>query len=77
MKIGDYIEQKNTETIALIIGKLKNGSFKVLAYDWRHRVVQQTTSGWYPLPVIIDKKDISNKIIKKINRRIKEINNKR
>ena len=68
MKKGDYIEQANTETIALVMDQLKNGSFKVLAHDWRGRVVQQTTSGWYPVPVVIDKSAVPEKIIKKIEK---------
>ena len=67
MKVGDYIEQKNTETIALVIEELKNGAFKVLAYDWRGRVIQKTTSGWYPAPVVIDETAVPAKIIEKIN----------
>ena len=68
MKIGDYIKQENTETTALIIDKLKNGSFKVLTHDWRGRVVQKTTSGWYPAPVVVTKKSISVKILNKIEK---------
>ena len=68
MKIGDYIKQENTETTALIIDKLKNGSFKVLAHDWRGRVVQKTTSGWYPAPVVVTKESISVKILNKIEK---------
>lgn len=66
MEIGNYIEQANTETIALVMSKLKNGSFKVLAHDWRGRVVQKTTSGWYPAPIVIDESQVPEKIIKKI-----------
>ena len=68
MKIGDYIKQENTETTALIIDKLKNGSFKVLVHDWRGRVVQKTTSGWYPTPVVVNKESISVKILNKIEK---------
>ena len=68
MKIGDYIKQENTETTALIIDKLKNGSFKVLVHDWRGRVVQKTTSGWYPAPVVVKKESISVKILNKIEK---------
>ena len=68
MKTGDYIKQANTETIALVMEQLKNGSYKVLVHDWRGRVVQKTTSGWYPTPVVINREDIPLKIIKKIDK---------
>ena len=66
METGDYIEQKNTESIALVMEQLKNKSFKVLVHDWRGRVVQQSTRGWYPAPVVITKDQVPEKIIKKI-----------
>jgi len=69
MKTGDYIKQDNTETIGLLLEQLKNGSFRVLVHDWRGRVVQKTTSGWYPEPVVINKESIPVKILNKIEKR--------
>jgi hypothetical protein len=66
MEIGDFIEQEHTETFALVIGKTKRGSCKVLAHDFRNRVFQTTTTGWYPSPVVIEESKVPEKIIKKI-----------
>ena len=70
MKIGDYIEQKNTDTTALIIEELKNGSFKALVHDYRGRIIKKSISGWYPAPVVINKDIISPKILNKIDKYI-------
>ena len=69
MKTGDYIEQASTETIGLVLDQLKNGSFKVLVHDWRGRIVQKTTSGWYPPPVVINRADVPEKILAKFDKK--------
>ncbi len=66
MEKGDFIEQKHTETFALIIDKMKNGSFKVLAHDFRNRVIQTSTKGWWPVPVVIEKSEVPEKVLNKI-----------
>lgn len=67
MKIGDYIEQPHTETIALVIKELKNGAYQVLAYDFTHRVKQLSTHHWYPEPHVIAKELVPQKVVDKIN----------
>ena len=67
MKTGDYIVQPNTETTALVMNQLKNGSFRALAHDYRGRIVQTTITNWYPAPVVVPVETISPKIIAKIN----------
>jgi hypothetical protein len=64
--IGTWIEQKNTETIALVVDELKNGGLKVLAHDWRGRIVQKTTTGWYPEPTPIEIQDVPEKVKVKV-----------
>ena len=68
MKTGDYIRQEYTDTTALVISQLKNGSFNVYAHDYRGRVVQKSTKGWYPPPVVINRDNVPPKIIAKIDK---------
>ena len=68
MKVGDYIRQEYTNSTALIIDRLKNGSFRALVHDYRGRIVQKSIKGWYPPPTIIQKSDIPAKIIGKIDK---------
>ena len=68
MKIGDYIRQENTDSTALIFEKLKNGSFKAYVHDYRGRIVIKSIRGWYPIPEIISKEDIPDKIMAKFNK---------
>ena len=68
MQIGDYIEQKASGTIGLIIAQLKNGSFKILAHSENggQKVKQTTTHYWHPSPVVIDKNNVPAIVIKRI-----------
>lgn len=69
-EIGTWIEQKNTESIALVIDELKKGGMKVLMHDWRGRVVMSTTTNWYPEPTHIDVNDVPQKVRDKVERYI-------
>ncbi len=72
---GTWITQHHQDTpiYALVIGKLKNGSDKVIqAGGWQGtKAAQKTTSGWYPAPQAIDKNDIPEKFLKAIEKKIK------
>ena len=71
MNIGNYILQDRggDQTFALITGRLKNGSFKVIAWcSWRNRAVCKSTSGWYPRPVVVDALSVPEQALEKIDR---------
>ena len=66
-----YLKQvRSDETCyAVVIGKLKNGSESVVAYDdWRNRAFKASTKGWYPAPIEIDRSEIPEKAWLKIER---------
>jgi len=74
-----YLKQdrRDDTTYALVLGKLKNGSQSVIAYDeWRNKAFKTSTSGWYPAPVEISRDDMPEKALVKIERHMKTLLNR-
>ena len=75
----DYLKQDRQDdtTYAMVLRPLKNGSLEVIAYDcWRNRAFKTTTKGWYPAPVEIDRSDIPEKAIIKMERHMRALLNR-
>lgn len=72
-EIGDYIKQKGSdyEAYGVIISHLKNGSCKAkvfMSYDGSTagKAKQKSIKGWFPEPKKINKEEIPDKILKKL-----------
>ena len=69
MKQGDWVKQDrgDEQTFALLAEKLKNGSFKAVAWDsWRRRAFSCSIKGWYPAPVVVDVTSVPVEAVEKI-----------
>lgn len=66
---GDFIAQRRSSDTeyGIILGRLKNGSFKVVSIDiGRIKATVKSTKGWYPIPVRIKKREIPERLLDKI-----------
>lgn len=77
MKPGDWITQNNIsndQTYALVIKQLINKSFQVIAHnEWHKHAFSTSIKGWYPTPYVIDRSEVPEKIIVKIERHMETL----
>ena len=73
-EIGDYLHQKISrgyESYSVIIGKLKNGGFRVVTFlvidgKMTGKAKIASSKNWNPEPTIIKKKDVPPKVLQKL-----------
>jgi hypothetical protein len=74
---GDWIVQdhKDYPVYAIVIGKLKNGSDKVIkAGGWgSNKASQSSTKEWYPAPKKVDKSKVPAKFVKSIEKKMSQM----
>ena len=73
-QIGDWFKQDDTDIYGVIISIQKNGSHKGIIVSNNRNVSMLSLKDWFPRPYQIEKSEIPNKLLKKIEKKLYQMN---